>query len=147
MRNSFRRMYQRFLVSNDGADPTYLVVRDGYYEAFWEMAFEMDVSLGVCGFIINICDNLANLIFNEDSPLKTKMAELSKCLYKTKTGKWPSGVVANVLDCDITISKFKLQSRFYGHLWTDTVGKGINAHIPSRYRLNSNTCSSTRLWH
>ena len=30
------------------------------------MIFEMEVLLGVCGFVVNICDNLAILFFNED---------------------------------------------------------------------------------
>ena len=30
-------------------------------------------------------------------------------------------VVANVLDCDIVVSGFKLQSCYYVHFWTNTL--------------------------
>ena len=34
--------------------------------------------------------------------------------------------VANMLDCDIVISEFKLQSRYYIHFRSNTLGKGMN---------------------
>ena len=36
------------------------------------------------------------------------------------------GVMANVLDCDIIVYEFELQSRHYIHFWTNTFGKGMN---------------------
>ena len=46
--------------------------------------------------------------------------------------KWgsPSGVVANVLECDIVVSEFELRSRYYVHFRTFTLGKGINPLYP-----------------
>ena len=41
-------------------------LRDGFYVAFWLLTFEMEVMLGVCGFVVNVCDNLAIFVFNED---------------------------------------------------------------------------------
>ena len=38
----------------------------------------------------------------------------------------PRGVVANVLDSDITVSKIKLQSPNYFPFWINTLGKGMN---------------------
>ena len=40
------------------------------------------------------------------------------------------GIVANVVDCDIVVSKFKLQSRYYIPFWTNTLAKGMNSLIP-----------------
>ena len=34
------------------------------------------------------------------------------------------GAVANVVDCDILVSKFELQSGYYAHFRTNTLGKG-----------------------
>ena len=34
-------------------------------------------------------------------------------------------VEANVLDCDIIVIEFKLQSLYYVHFWTTTFGKGM----------------------
>ena len=41
-------------------------VRDGIYAAFGMVTFEVDVLLGICGFVVNFCDNLAIFVFNED---------------------------------------------------------------------------------
>ena len=41
------------------------------------------------------------------------------------------GVVANVLNCDIVVSEFKLQSRYYVHLRTNILGKDMNSFLPS----------------
>ena len=38
----------------------------------------------------------------------------------------PSGVVANILDCDITVNEFELQSCYCIHFWTNTYGKYMN---------------------
>ena len=35
-------------------------------------------------------------------------------------------VVAYMLDCDNTVSKFRLQSGYYIHFWTNTLGKDMN---------------------
>ena len=35
------------------------------------------------------------------------------------------GVVANVLDCDIVVNGFKLQSRYYVHFWFNTLRKSM----------------------
>ena len=36
------------------------------------------------------------------------------------------GYVTNAVDCDIQVSEFELQSRFYVPFWTNTNEKGIN---------------------
>ena len=38
-------------------------------------------------------------------------------------------VEANVLDCDIGVSEFELQSHYYVHFRTNTLGKGMNLLI------------------
>ncbi len=43
-----------------------------------------------------------------------------------------------VLDCDIVVSKFKLQSCYYIHFQTNSLGKGMN-NPPSSNGLNSTT--------
>ena len=42
----------------------------------------------------------------------------------------PNGVVASALDCDIVVSDFDLQSRYYVHFQTNTPGKGMNVLFP-----------------
>ena len=46
-------------------------------------------------------------------------------------------VVANMLDCDIIVNEFKLQSCYHVHFQTNTLRKGINILIISSYVLNS----------
>ena len=41
----------------------------------------------------------------------------------------PHGVVANVLNCNIAVSKFELQSLHCIHFWTNTLGKAMNPLI------------------
>ena len=38
-------------------------------------------------------------------------------------------LVTNVLDCNIVVSEFELQSIYYVHVRTNTPGKGMNPHI------------------
>ena len=45
----------------------------------------------------------------------------------------PSSVVVNVLDCDIIENAFKLQSCYYIHFWSNTLGKAMNRLIPANY--------------
>ena len=40
-------------------------------------------------------------------------------------GESPPGSVANVLNCDIEVSKFELQLSYYVHFRTNTLGEGI----------------------
>ena len=42
----------------------------------------------------------------------------------------PFGIVTNMLDCDFELSKFKLQSHYYVHFQSNTLGKGMNFLIP-----------------
>ena len=51
----------------------------------------------------------------------------------------PRSVVAHILDCDIVMSEFELQSRYFVHFWTNTLGKRMNLLISSSYELNSTT--------
>ena len=44
-------------------------------------------------------------------------------------------VVANVLDCDIVVSEFKLELRYYVHFRTNIPGKGMNPFISTSYKL------------
>ena len=46
----------------------------------------------------------------------------------------PCDVVANVVDCDLVVSEFELQSRYYVNFRTNTFGKGMNFlfhHLPN----------------
>ena len=45
------------------------------------------------------------------------------------TVKGSRGVVANILDCDIVVSDFKLQSRYNVPFWANTLKKGMNLFI------------------
>ena len=47
----------------------------------------------------------------------------------------PHVVMANMLDYDIIVSKFKHQSCFYVHFWTNTLRKSMKPFISLSYRL------------
>ena len=47
------------------------------------------------------------------------------------------GIVANVLNCNILVSKFKLMSRYNILFWTYTLRKRMNIHIPLSCAQNS----------
>ena len=59
--------------------------------------------------------------------------------------KWWSGVVANVLDSNIVVSEFKLQSLYYIYLRTNTLGKGMDPSSSS-YGLNCITYILLQGW-
>ena len=41
----------------------------------------------------------------------------------------PGGVMVKAMDCGIVVSEFVLQSRYYVHFRTNTLGKGMNPFI------------------
>ena len=54
----------------------------------------------------------------------TRLKNVTSCA--THPSFVPRGVVANVLDCDIVVSEFKLPSRNYVCFRTNTLGKVMN---------------------
>ena len=44
--------------------------------------------------------------------------------------KSPSGLMANVLDCNILVSEFQLRLRYYVHFRIKTTGEGMNPLNP-----------------
>ena len=56
--------------------------------------------------------------------------ELKKNFRIHARGEIPSSVVVNVLNCDIVVSEFELQSRYYVHFRTNISGKTMNSLIP-----------------
>ena len=58
----------------------------------------------------------------------------------------PCGILVNMLDYNITVSEFELQSCYYVHFQTNTIGKGIQSPYPSSYGLNSTTTVLLRGW-
>ena len=51
----------------------------------------------------------------------------------------PRSVMVNEPDCNIVVREFELQSRFYVHSRSSTLGKGMYLYSHSSYRLNSTT--------
>ena len=49
------------------------------------------------------------------------------------------GVMVKEMDCGIVGSEFVLQSRYYVHFRTNTLGKGMNPPYPPNNGLNSTT--------
>ena len=41
----------------------------------------------------------------------------------------PRSVVANMLNCGLKVSEFELQSRYYIHIQTNILEKGMNSFI------------------
>ena len=59
-------------------------------------------------------------------------------------------IEANMLDCDIVVSEFELESRYNVDFQTNTLGKGMNPLITRlSYELNSTTSVLLQgwLWH
>ena len=51
-------------------------------------------------------------------------------LFLSKGGlECPRGIMVKVMDCGIVVSKFELQSRYYDHVRTNTLGKSMNLLI------------------
>ena len=42
---------------------------------------------------------------------------------------YPRGVMVKVIDFEIVVNEFELQSHYYVHFWTNTLGKGMNPLI------------------
>ena len=62
----------------------------------------------------------------------------------------PRGVMVKALGCGIVVCEFELLSRYYGHFWTNPLGKGMNPlPYPPSYGLNSTTTVplNGRIWH
>ena len=57
--------------------------------------------------------------------------------------------MAKMLDYDIIVNEFELQSRYYVHFRTYTLGKGMNSFNPLCYELNGTTIVLLQgwLWH
>ena len=51
--------------------------------------------------------------------------------YTAVAGGDPCSVVANMLDCDIVVSKFDVQSRYYVHFWTNTFKQSMSLYLPN----------------
>ena len=52
---------------------------------------------------------------------------------KTKFVGWgPDGVKVKALDCGIVLNKFELQSCYYIHFWTNTLGKNMKPPLSTK---------------
>ena len=61
-------------------------------------------------------------------------------------GRCSRGIMGKALDFGIVVSELELQSRYYVHLWTNTLGKGVDPIYPSSYGLNSTTTVLLKGW-
>ena len=61
----------------------------------------------------------------------------------------PPGVMVKVMDCEIVVSEFVLQSCYYVHFRANNLGKRYEPPYPSNYGLNSTTTVllGEWLWH
>ena len=69
------------------------------------------------------------------------------CVSTTVSG-W-GDLVIKAMDCGIAVKEFELQSRYYVHFRTNTLGKGMNPTNSPSYGLNSTTTVLLEewLWH
>ena len=61
------------------------------------------------------------------------------CFFMFKNLPAGVGVMANVLDCDVIVSEFKLWLSFYIPIWTNTLMKCINFIINPALELSRTT--------
>ena len=61
----------------------------------------------------------------------------------------PCGVMVKAMDCRIVVSEFEIQSCYYVHFQTNTLGKGMDPPYLPSYGLTSTTTvlSGEWLWH
>ena len=58
------------------------------------------------------------------------LLEISLMSFFSHLGGCPRGVMVKAMDCRNVVSEFKLQSCYYIHFRTNTLGKGMNPLIP-----------------
>ena len=58
---------------------------------------------------------------------------------KIKCGEGSDGGKAKVVNSSLEVRKFELQSCYYVHFQTNTIGKGMNSFIPLSYGFNNIT--------
>ena len=65
------------------------------------------------------------------------------------TYRSPNDVMEKVLDCDLKVSEFELQSHYYIHFQMNILGKGMNPLSLHNYGLNDITAILLQgwLWH
>ena len=51
---------------------------------------------------------------------------------------WARSVMVKAMDCGIVVSEFELQSRYYVHFRTNTLGK-VRTPLTSQQKINSTT--------
>ena len=69
-------------------------------------------------------------------------------VHLSKSGRSLRGVLANVLDYDTVVREFEFQSRYYVHIRTNILGKGMNS-LPPSFELNDTSPVLRKgwLWH
>ena len=69
-------------------------------------------------------------------------------VYSAAPADCANGMLANMMNYDVIVSKFKLQSCYYVHFQTNFFGKGMSTLIHLNYGLNSTTTVLQRwLWY
>ena len=66
-------------------------------------------------------------------------------LYHVLPRGCPRGVMVKVLGCRIIVSEFKVQSGYYVHFQTNTLGKGMNPSFSQLCLRYYHCCSSKRM--
>ena len=62
--------------------------------------------------------------------LSKMMLKISTCIYDTSPFRGcPRGIMVKAMDCGIVVREFELQSCYYVHFRTNTLGKGMNSLI------------------
>ena len=67
--------------------------------------------------------------FLQDLYFYTQREDGAYALSKETFGGCPRGVMVKVMDCEIVVSEFEFQSRYYVHFRANTLGKGMNSLI------------------
>ena len=65
--------------------------------------------------------------------------QLYETKYSNKKGGSPRGVMVKAMYYWVAVSEFVLQSRYYGHFRTNTIGKGMTPPYPPSYGVDSTT--------
>ena len=105
----------------------FFVFGDSYVLSLW--TFDWRFTHGRI-LLCNMCSlNSLTQLTKKSGRLVTLPLYTSGRIVRSVRGRCSRGVMVKAMDCGIVVSEFELQSRYYIHFQTNTLGKGMNALI------------------
>ena len=93
----------------------------------YKKGYPMRLELTRVGLLVELANHYTTRRSHSCRQFDKCIAYPGKCKYQFRG--CPSGVMVKAMDCEIVVSEFVLQSRYYVHLRANTLGKGMNPLI------------------